>query len=202
MSRLSKYIGSQFGNPRGFIGKICCLAMNIINRKMYHSIANKLTDEKIILDIGYGNGYLISKIYKRTKAKIYGIDISLDMLKTATKRNQKGIEKGDIKLAVGDCCSLEFDDKLFDVVSTVNTIYFWSNTIKGLTEIFRVLKNNGVFYNAVYTKRWMTRTAYTKEGFKLFEKEEYIQMAKSIGFSSVEIIDIVEGTNFLIICKK
>ena len=32
----------------------------------------------------------------------------------------------------GDCCDLAFDDLSFDVVTTINTIYFWEDTIKGL----------------------------------------------------------------------
>lgn len=35
MGNFSEYIGSQFGNPRGIIGKCCCLIMNMINRAMY-----------------------------------------------------------------------------------------------------------------------------------------------------------------------
>ena len=31
MSKLTDYIGSQFGNPRGFVGMCCCKIMNIIN---------------------------------------------------------------------------------------------------------------------------------------------------------------------------
>ena len=42
----------------------------------------------------------------------------------------------------------------------------------------------------------MSRTSYTKEGFKLFEKEEYIEMANAAGFKDVKIVDIKKGSNF------
>ena len=84
----------------------------------------------------------------------------------------------------------------------VNTIYFWSDTVKGLSEIKRVLRDKGIFYNAVYTRDWMRKTSYTQEGFKLFDKEEYVEMAKAAGFKDVKIVDIIAGTNFLVICKK
>ena len=35
MSKFTDYIGSQFGNPRGIIGKICCIIMNIINNEKH-----------------------------------------------------------------------------------------------------------------------------------------------------------------------
>lgn len=202
MSKISRYIGSQFGNPRGLVGKICCICMNIINRKMYMKIVSYVSAEKDILDIGYGNGFLIHEIYKKTGAKIKGIDISQDMKLAASKRNAKGVNRKDIELGIGDCCDLTYADESFDAVTTVNTIYFWDDTIKGLSEIKRVLRNGGTFYNAVYTKDWMNRTSYTKEGFKIFEKDEYIEMAKAAGFEDVSIVDITRGTNFLVICKK
>lgn len=202
MGKFSRYIGSQFGNPRGIVGKICCVCMNIINRKMYMKIVSYLSDEKDILDIGYGNGFLVQEMYKKTKAKIKGIDISADMKAAASKRNKKGVQSKDIELSIGDCCELQYKDSTFDVVTTVNTIYFWDDTVKGLTEIRRVLKDDGIFYNAVYTKNWMKKTSYTKEGFKLFEKDEYISLVKEAGFRKVKIVDIIKGTNFLVICKK
>ena len=48
------------------------------------------------MDIGYGNGYLLKYLYKKTKSDLYGIDISADMLKQA---NEKGtIENKEIML--------------------------------------------------------------------------------------------------------
>ena len=44
----------------------------------------------------------------------------------------------------------------------MNTIYFWNDTIKGLQEVHRVLKDGGVFYNAVLTKENLDKLFYTK----------------------------------------
>lgn len=63
MSRFSEYIGSQFGNPHGFVGKICCVIMNVINKAMYKNTVSLMDVKKgdAVLDIGYGNGYLLRK---------------------------------------------------------------------------------------------------------------------------------------------
>lgn len=42
MSKFTEYIGGQFGNPHGFVGKICCLIMNTINRAMYKKTVSLL----------------------------------------------------------------------------------------------------------------------------------------------------------------
>ena len=55
MSKFSEYIGSQFGNPRGFVGKVCCIIMNVINNAMYKNTVSlmEISSDGNILDIGY-----------------------------------------------------------------------------------------------------------------------------------------------------
>lgn len=202
MSKILKYIDSQFGNPRGVFGKIICFFMNKINKNMYQAVVSRISNEKNILDIGYGNGYLIEKMYKKSGARIVGIDISNDMKTVATRRNQSGVDKGDIELLIGDCCNLQFENKSFDIVTTINTIYFWKDTVQGLREILRVLNDGGLFYNVVYSKEYFAKTPYTKEMYKVFDKSEYIEFGKKAGFSSVSVVDIIEGTNYIVIYKK
>ena len=105
-------------------------------------------------------------------------------------------------LAIGDCCRLNFSDATFDAITSVNTIYFWEDTLKGLEEIFRVLKADGELLNAFYSKEWMQRTSYTKKGFKLFAPQEIAILAKKAGFSKVEIKDIGHGNRYIIKCGK
>lgn len=91
MSKFTEYIGSQFGNPRGFAGKVCCILMNIINKAMYKKTVSimEISSDGNLLDIGYGNGYLLKCVYKKTKANLYGIDISEDMKKLTAKKIER-----------------------------------------------------------------------------------------------------------------
>lgn len=204
MSKFSEYIGRQFGNPQGFVGRCCCVIMNIINGAMYRKVLENLkADERSnLLDIGYGNGYLIQRLYGSCGANIFGIDISEDMRLQAATRNRDGVNAGKIKLSVGDCCDLPFRDSFFDAVTTINTIYFWEDTAKGLSEIYRVLKQGGVFYNVVYSKEWLQKLSYTKSGFRFFEKDDLLSVGTSAGFSEIVIQDIVYGKSCLVIYKK
>lgn len=204
MSKFSEYIGSQFGNPRGVVGSVCCLIMNIINNAMYRGVMSnmRLTEQSKVLDVGYGNGYLIKKLYKRYRPDIYGIDISEDMKLSAENRNRRAVESGKVHLTVGDCCRLEYGDDFFDAVTSVNTIYFWDDTLKGLREILRTLKPGGVFYNAVYTKKFLQKLSYTKTGFKFFEREDYIALGKQAGFSEVEVLEVAKGRSLVVEFRK
>ena len=152
MGKFTEYIGEQFGNPHGFIGKICCVIMNVINRAMYKKTVSLLDIEpdESVLDIGYGNGYLLELIYKKTKANLYGIDISEDMKIQATKRNKKPLNDGKLFLGIGDCCNLKYTDDFFSAVTSINTVYFWTDTLKGLVEIHRILKKDASFLSLIH----------------------------------------------------
>lgn len=204
MSKFTEYIGSQFGNPRGFVGKVCCVLMNIINKAMYKntvSVMNISPDENM-LDIGYGNGYLLNCVYKKTKANLYGIDISEDMKIQATKRNKKALRDGKLFLDTGDCCDLKYADDFFAAVTSINTVYFWEDTLKGLSEIYRTLKAGGSFYNVVYTKEWLNKLSYTEKGFKKYGPEELAQFGRTAGFENIQVKDIVKGKSFVVIYTK
>ncbi|MCQ2226924.1 MAG: class I SAM-dependent methyltransferase [Bacteroidales bacterium] len=118
-----------------------------------------ITENDNILDIGYGNGYLLECIYKKTKANLYGIDVSEDMKMEATKRNQVAMRDGKLFLETGDCCDLKYSDNHFGAITSINTIYFWSDAVRGLKEIHRVLKDGSSFYNVAYTKK-LARQAF------------------------------------------
>lgn len=204
MSRLTEYIGSQFGNPHGIVGFICCKLMNIINKKMYKKTVSlmQLDENQKHLDIGYGNGYLLKQVDKKFRCQLYGIDISEDMKTLALSRNKKAALDGRITLETGDCCNLSYADDSFNSVSSINTIYFWNDTVKGLSEIRRCLIEGGIFINAVYTKKWLNSTKMAEKGFKKFDAEELVELGKVSGFAECTVVDIVKGKSFAVIYRK
>ena len=204
MGKFTEYIGSQFGNPRGFVGKVCCLIMNIINKAMYKNTVALIdvSEGAKVLDIGYGNGYLLKCLNRKNNLELYGIDISEDMLIQATKKNKKAAEKGKLHLEIGDCCDLKYEDEFFDVVTSINTVYFWDDTVKGLSEIRRVLIPGGSLYNVVYTKEWLDKLSYTKKGFKKFEPEDLGKLGEEAGFEEIKVQSIVKGKSFVVIYRK
>lgn len=204
MSKFTEYIGKQFGDPHGFVGKVCCMIMNIINKPMYLKVVDevRLSGGEKLLDIGYGNGYLLQKLYKKAKAELYGIDISEDMKTQAENRCKNAKSDGRLFLRVGDCCDLPYDDEMFSAVTSVNTVYFWSDTVKGLSEIRRTLKTGGSFYNIVYTKEFLDKLSYTKKGFRKFSPEELTELGRKSGFDNIEVRDIIKGKSFAVIYTK
>lgn len=91
-------------------------------------------------DIGYGNGYLLHLADRKFNCHLCGIDISEDMKTLAQKRNKRADKQGILNLEIGDGRNLQFENEIFDAVFSINTVYFWPDTVKGLSEIKRCLK--------------------------------------------------------------
>ena len=204
MKYLTHYIRSQFRNPHGIVGKLCCLIMNVMNRSMYRQV---LKDVSILpcstlLEIGFGNGYLLSELHKRSLGTIYGIDLSADMLMLASRHNDKALATGAMHLQLADSCSLPFDTAFFDAIISINTIYFWNDIVQGLSEVYRTLHPSGTFYNVVYSKKWLQRLSYTKSVFNFYEIDDYIRYGMEVGFKDVQIKTIIADKSFMVLFIK
>lgn len=65
-----------------------------------------------------------------------------------------------------------------------------------------MLKPGKSFYNVMYTKEWLDKLSYTKNGFKKFEVEELVDLGTKVGFKKIEVKDIVKGKSFVVIYTK
>jgi len=204
MNQILKYISSQFKNPRGVMGKIICLVQNIVNAALYNKLIAviPLDTSDNLLDIGFGNGHLLKKIYKKKQMDMYGIDISEDALKMATERNKTASKANHLHLQVGDCCDLPFGNEMFSLITSINTIYFWSDTEKGLQEIKRTLKPGKSFYNVVIAKERLDKIVFTQSGYHKFDTDQLIAIGYEAGFTKVETIPIERVNGLVIIYTK
>lgn len=204
MNKITKFISSQFKNPRGIGGVVITIIQNMVNKELYKATVSSVdmkANEKL-LDIGYGNGHLLKLLYKKQPVELYGIDISDDAKEMAVKKNKKAANANQLHLSVGDCCNLSYEENAFDAITSINTIYFWEDTVKGLSEIYRVLKQGKSFYNVVFTKEYLDTIKYTEIGYKKFEPEELVNTGKQAGFDKIEIKEIAKGKSFIVIYTK
>jgi len=92
-----------------------------------------------VLDLGCGNGYVLSVLSKSFPANIYwGLDFTKELLSIAKNR-----ELPNCKFIEADACSLPFDTNYFDVIYSERcliNILDWEKQKSALYEINRVLK--------------------------------------------------------------
>jgi ubiquinone/menaquinone biosynthesis C-methylase UbiE len=204
-NRFIKYVGKNFGEPNGIGGKIVTKIMNIINQKQYNAVLENINLEpnNCVLDIGFGNGYLIKKLIgKNIPIKTYGIEISNDMLHKVSLDNIQNIQNGILDLYLENISKTPFKDNMFDKIYTVNTVYFWDEVDKCFSEIKRILKPGGIFVNAIYTKEYMDKIIYTKFGFNKYTAEEIKDITVKYGMKIKETIEIKKNKSYCIISKN
>ena len=125
-----------------FLNHSLSLGMDNIWRK---KAIKKLTNNpKNILDVATGTGDFAISAAKYTKAQITGIDISQRMLDVGIKKIAKKKINKRIKLQRADSEKLPFNNNSFDAITVGFGVRNFENLKKGLSEIYRVLKSNGM----------------------------------------------------------
>ena len=127
----------------------------------------KKTQPESILDIATGTGDLAINLTKTNAKKIIGLDISEGMLEVGRKKITNKKLDETITMMVGDSENLPFDNDTFDAITVAFGIRNFENLEKGLSEILRVLKPNGIF--AILETSVPSKTPY-KQGYKFYTK--------------------------------
>jgi len=97
-----------------------------------------------ILDIGCGGGRTISKLAAlATEGKVYGIDHSRQSIFASSRTNARWIQSGQVEICLGTVSELPFRDNRFEVVTAIETHFWWADLPSAMGEIFRVVKPGG-----------------------------------------------------------
>ena len=107
-------------------------------------------DPKQILDVATGTGELAIALWKNFRVKITAVDLSQEMLNLADKKiKQQG---ADITIQKANAENLPFESNKFDAVSVGFGVRNFENLEKGLSELRRVVKENGNVYILEFSK--------------------------------------------------
>lgn len=112
-------------------------------KKVLQLVSEK--NPKTILDIATGTGDLAILMAETNAEKIIGLDISAGMLAMGTKKIALRNLSGRIDMMLADSENMPFDDNTFDAITVAFGIRNFETLDKGLKEIRRVLKPNGIF---------------------------------------------------------
>ena len=146
-----------------------------------------MRDKWTMLDIGCGGGATIKRLLKSSKnAQVYGIDISEESVAKAQKVNAEALNK-QVFVCQGSVEKLPYKDGMFDLVTAVETVYFWTNLPDCLQEVYRILKSGGQF--AIMMEVIGSDSMWTNvvEGMTAYSPEELKTMLSDAGFIQMEI---------------
>ena len=132
-----------------FFNRLFSLRIDLLWRK---SLVNWMQsdDPKQVLDVATGTGELAITLWKKFRVKITAVDLSQEMLNLADKKIK---ELGaDITIQKANAENLPFESNKFDAVSVGFGVRNFENLEKGISELRRVVKENGNVYILEFSK--------------------------------------------------
>lgn len=143
---LMAYVLFQARKPSKWTGRFFLRAMNeghsnLTDWGLSHvGIEHDFT----ILDVGCGGGRTISKLAAiATAGRVCGVDYADGSVAASRDYNSDLIKAGRVAIGKASVSELPFADGTFNLVTAVETQYYWPDPGEDMREILRVLKPGG-----------------------------------------------------------
>ena len=134
-------------------------------KKVLQLVSDK--NPKTVLDIATGTGDLAILMTATSAEKIIGLDISAGMLDVGRKKIEAKKLSDKIEMILADSENMPFEDNTFDAITVAFGVRNFETLEKGLSEILRVLKPNGIF--VILETSVPEKTPY-KQGYTFYSK--------------------------------
>lgn len=150
-----------------------------------------------ILDVGCGGGRTVSKLAAiATQGKVCGVDYSEESVATTKRMNARWIDLGRVEIQLGSVSQLPFPEGMFDLVTAVETHFWWPNLPGDMREVFRVLKPGGaliliaeIYKGANTVAAKLIEKHASRTGMTLLSVEEHRELFTNAGYSDAQIIE-------------
>src|SRR2546421_12197069 len=140
-----------------------------------------------VLDVGCGSGWATRLLAgSAINGRVTGIDISDEMVRVAREASQS---QTNVDFQVASAEHLPFDTDEFTHAVSMESLYYYRNIPKALSEIHRVLRNGGLFV-AVVDLYWESEATHQwaenlNVPVQLLGVGEYHSLFTSAGFVNV-----------------
>ena len=148
-----------------------------------------------ILNVGCGGESTLQRLLALAPAgKVYGLDYADASVAVATKTNASSIAAGSVEVRRGSVSNLPFAAHTFDVVTAVETHYYWPDLVRDLEEVQRVVKPGGRV--AIIAESYRGKRLYVVDrlvmrllGGTLLTVREHREALIAAGYAEVEIFE-------------
>jgi ubiquinone/menaquinone biosynthesis C-methylase UbiE len=190
---------NQCQKPTGWLGRFVLRNMNSRHSKVTDWGLSHIAIEKhdTILDVGCGGGRTVSKLAAvASQGRVYGVDHSRESVAVANRTNRQWIDVARVEIREGSVSQLPFSEDVFDLVTAVETHFWWPDLPAGMREVLRVLKPGGtlIIIAEIY-KGAKTKTAKLAEkylplsGMALLSVDEHRELFANAGYSDIQVIE-------------
>lgn len=190
------YVLNQARKPDRWVGRLFLWLMNMSHSGMtdWGLGAVKVERNFTTLDVGCGGGRTIQKLAAiATEGMVCGVDFSDGSVAAARAKNARSIESGRVEIRKASVSQLPFPDDKFDLVSAVETQYYWPNPVSDMAEVRRVLKPGGTliviaesykggrFDKLQWPVMWLLRSTH-------LSVEDQRELFSAAGFTDIQIL--------------
>lgn len=188
-------------------------------RKAIRKISDNFKNPEI-LDVATGTGDLSFEAVKLDPVKIIGIDISEKMLEIGRQKIKEKNLGNLIEFINCDSENICFNDNTFDVAMVAFGVRNFSDPVKGLSEMRRVVRKDGLivvlefskpdgfifkhiyniylgnilpFIGSVFSRQKKAYRYLNESVMKFADNEKFIQMMKVSGLSEIKQIRLTFG---------
>ena len=197
----------QFSRPSGIVGRLVGRGMvrgnGSFNRWLVGEIAAQVPGgvERAV-ELGPGPGVGLHELLGRfPEARVWGIDLSPEMLSQSRGRNSEETSSGRLTLIEGGVESLRALAPI-DLVMAAHVLYFWHEPAEAVGQIYRALRPGGVFalgYQLRLNMPPISQKNFPKEGHVLYDSDDAVAALltragfKSVGFFVMGLREAPEG---------
>jgi ubiquinone/menaquinone biosynthesis C-methylase UbiE len=150
-----------------------------------------------VLDVGCGGGRTVSKLAAMaSEGKVCGIDYSSESVAMARRVNRESIASGRVEIREASVSELPYPEEVFDVVTAIETHFWWPDIAAGMREIWRVTKPGGslvliaeVYKGATSTASKLAEKFAAEMGMAMLSVDEHRELFAKAGYSRIQVID-------------
>lgn len=194
---LAGYVLIQVRKPDKWFGRLTARAMNKGHEGMTDwGLSHVAVESRFnVLDVGCGGGRTIEKLAGMARnGAVYGVDYAEGSISVAREHNAHLIKAGCVVIQKASVSQLPFSDDTFDLVTAIETQYYWPDLLADMREILRVLKpagrlvviaemyKGGRYYCLKWPVMWMLRSTQ-------LSVRDHRELFASAGYENVEIFE-------------
>jgi ubiquinone/menaquinone biosynthesis C-methylase UbiE len=191
------YMLRQVRKPSRWFGRGVVTMMNATHSALTDWGLEKVRIDKhfILLDVGCGGGRTIKKLAAlATEGKVFGVDYSKGSIAVSRANNADLIAKGRVQLFEASVSKLPFSADEFDLITAIETHYYWPSPVEDMEEILRVLIPGGTLiliaesYRKVFSNKllqWLSN----RLTFGTLTAAQHGELFANAGYTAIQVVE-------------